>query len=180
NASTCSTPSECRKQSWAELSEDLLTDSEPWEAVSYTESQVSQSPQVPEKEPEMSLRCPQQQFSVAYPVVDIAGLPKALCNTVCVEAMLQQAGLSNSVCGFTSDETSSIRVMLSSWPAAVHCQTHFEKSSWAGGALKISVCLAIPQVQQDNNYMNMNYYAQFNNMGQQINQFDCGYAQMVR
>ena len=32
-----------------------------------------------------------------------------------------------------SSSISANEVMLSSWPAAVHCQTHFEKSSWAGG-----------------------------------------------
>ena len=34
--STCSTPSDFRKQSWAELSEDLLTDSEPGHATQQT------------------------------------------------------------------------------------------------------------------------------------------------
>eukprot|EP00435_Cladocopium_sp_Y103_P049226 s1355_g14.t1 len=57
--SSCSTPSDFRKQSWAELSEDLLTDSEPgaWESERYTdlESSPQTSPmQSPVQSPAMA------------------------------------------------------------------------------------------------------------------------------
>lgn len=163
--SSCSTPSDFRKQSWAELSEDLLTDSEPgaWESERYTDSMESpqaspmQSPVVAKSEhghqgingaTNGDFVCPTPSYSIAFPVIDIAGLPKALCNNVCVEAMLQQAGLTHGVTGFMTDETSTIRVMLANWPAAMHCMDHFKKSSWAGGSLQITMGLAIPQAAQ--------------------------------
>lgn len=163
--SSCSTPSDFRKQSWAELSEDLLTDSEPgaWESERYTDLESSpqttpmqspvQSPAMAKNDGSMSgLGVSNGDFvpsySIAFPVIDIAGLPKALCNNVCVEAMLQQAGLSNGVSGFMTDETSTVRVMLANWPSAMHCMDHFKKSSWAGGSLQITMGLAIPQAAQ--------------------------------
>lgn len=163
--SSCSTPSDFRRQSWAELSEDLLTDSEPgaWESERYTdlESSPQTSPmQSPVQSPAMAKNeamsgglgngefVPQPNYSIAFPVIDIAGLPKALCNNVCVEAMLQQAGLTNGVSGFMTDETSTVRVMLANWPSAMHCMEHFKKSSWAGGSLQITMGLAIPQAAQ--------------------------------
>jgi len=168
--SSCSTPSDFRKQSWAELSEDLLadllTDSEPgdWDSERFTnlESSPQTSPmQSPVQSPAVAKSdamcgglhgggdfvCP-PNYSIAYPVIDIAGLPKALCNNVCVEAMLQQAGLTNGVSGFMTDETSTVRVMLANWPSAMHCMDHFKKSSWAGGSLQITMGLAIPQAAQ--------------------------------
>ncbi|CAK9012320.1 Glycerophosphoinositol permease 1 (Glycerophosphodiester transporter GIT1) [Durusdinium trenchii] len=176
------------KQSWAELSEDLLTDSEPgaWESERYTDSMESpqaspmQSPVVAKSEhghqgingaTNGDFVCPTPSYSIAFPVIDIAGLPKALCNNVCVEAMLQQAGLTHGVTGFMTDETSTIRVMLANWPAAMHCMDHFKKSSWAGGSLQINWGLAIPQAAQEMAYGQMN--SQQNYLGTPINQYEC-------
>eukprot|EP00438_Fugacium_kawagutii_P023313 Skav226994 [mRNA] locus=scaffold4219:4998:17109:- [translate_table: standard] len=194
-SSSCSTPSDCRKKSWAELSEDLLTDSEPgtWESERFTdlESSPQTSPmQSPTQSPAMAKSdvmggglsgngdfvCPQPNYSIAFPVVDIAGLPKALCNNDCVEAMLQQAGLSNGVAGFMTDENSTLRVMLANWPSAMHCMDHFKKSSWAGGSLQINMGLAIPQGAQQGS---AEYYPQNsltgsqNYLGSPINPYEC-------
>eukprot|EP00439_Symbiodinium_sp_Y106_P034184 s954_g4.t1 len=141
--SSCSTPSDVRKQSWAELSEDLLTDSEPGNWAEDYSSQSSPTPVAapePEEFPAKSVTqrtfCPQSpqsptptatMFSYGIPVIDISGLPKALCNHSCVEAMLEQAGLANVVSSFQTDEVGAVRVFLASWPAAMHCFEHFKK-----------------------------------------------------
>ncbi|CAE7562830.1 unnamed protein product, partial [Symbiodinium natans] len=52
--------------------------------------------------------------------IDISGLPQALCNNNCVEAMLEQAGFANVVSSFQTDEVGAVRVFLVSWPAATH------------------------------------------------------------
>lgn len=165
-----------------------MTDSEPgaWESERYTDSMESpqaspmQSPVVAKSEhghqgingaTNGDFVCPTPSYSIAFPVIDIAGLPKALCNNVCVEAMLQQAGLTHGVTGFMTDETSTIRVMLANWPAAMHCMDHFKKSSWAGGSLQINWGLAIPQAAQEMAYGQMN--SQQNYLGTPINQYEC-------
>ncbi|CAE7889191.1 unnamed protein product, partial [Symbiodinium microadriaticum] len=141
--SSCSTPSDVRKQSWAELSEDLLTDSEPGNWAEDYSSQSSPTPVAAPEPMEFQAKsatqrtfCPQSpqsptptatMFSPGVPVIDISGLPKALCNDSCVEAMLEQAGLANVVSSFQTDEVGAVRVFLASWPAAMHCFEHFKK-----------------------------------------------------
>lgn len=156
--SSCSTPSDVRKQSWAELSEDLLTDSEPGNWAEDYSSQSSPTPVAAPEPMEFQAKsatqrtlCPQSpqsptptatMFSPGIPVIDISGLPKALCNDSCVEAMLEQAGLANVVSSFQTDEVGAVRVFLASWPAAMHCFEHFKKSCWSGDPLQISMGLA--------------------------------------
>lgn len=72
--------------------------------------------------------------------VELAGVPVNLCNDVCLDAMLHQAGLYGAVtnCDIQSSQAGgTAKITLMHWQAAVMCYHHFSTSRWASGSLKV-------------------------------------------
>lgn len=73
--------------------------------------------------------------------VEVYGMPVALCNNDCLDAMLNQAGLKNFivVCEANKEGGGRAVIKLSTWNQAVKCQTHFAKSTWSRGAMTVRI-----------------------------------------
>jgi len=94
---------------------------------------------------------PQADFGPQEPVsVELSNLPTMLCNRMCLEAAIEQAGLENDVKslelkGGTSGEAV---LLLSSRQAAHRCIQHFNGLQWAKSLQPVSACYASQQPQQ--------------------------------
>lgn len=75
-----------------------------------------------------------------YAVV-LEGVPINLCNDVCLDAMLHQAGLQGAVAGCEIKAGGAAKITLSHWQAAVMCFHHFSTSRWATCSLKVRMLL---------------------------------------
>lgn len=78
-----------------------------------------------------------------YSVV-LEGMPVNLCNDVCLDAMLHQAGLQGAVLKCEIESTSgggTASIALSHWQAALTCYNHFATSRWSSGSLQVTMQL---------------------------------------
>jgi len=76
--------------------------------------------------------------------VTIKGLPNELCNEACMNAVLQQAGLSSQVKEYEAcmgTKLGEATVKVAGYQAALRCYDHFSKCVWSTGALAVTMML---------------------------------------
>mmetsp|Transcript_14700 Transcript_14700/g.32438 ORF Transcript_14700/g.32438 Transcript_14700/m.32438 type:complete len:341 (+) Transcript_14700:93-1115(+) len=100
----------------------------------------------------------------SYSVV-LEGVPLNLCNEVCLEAMLHQAGLQGTISKFDIEKDASnaasggtATITLCNWQAAMRCYNHFATSRWSSGSLKAWMPMAKQQYTQSQDGSDMNHY----------------------
>lgn len=79
--------------------------------------------------------------SEAYCVM-VEGMPARLCNQVCLDAILHQAGLQGEVVSQRTrvgSKGGAALIEFTNWFACCHCFNHFAASSWSGEALTVTV-----------------------------------------
>jgi len=94
---------------------------------------------------------PQADFGPQEPVsVELSNLPTMLCNRMCLEAAIEQAGLENDVKSLElkSGTRGEAVLLLSSRQAAHRCIQHFNGLQWAKSLQPVSACYASQQPQQ--------------------------------
>lgn len=87
---------------------------------------------------------PQQQQTEEKYAVTIKGLPNELCNEACMNAVLQQAGLSSHVKEYEAcmgTKLGEATVKVSGYQAAMRCYDHFSKCVWSTGALAVTMMM---------------------------------------
>lgn len=94
---------------------------------------------------------PQADFGPQEPVsVELSNLPKMLCNRMCLEAAIEQAGLENDVktLEVKSGAIGEAVLLLASQQAAQRCIQHFNGLQWAKSSQPVSACYASQQPKQ--------------------------------
>lgn len=168
SCASCSTPSDCRRQDWADMSDDFSDSDE--EHMSRRQRQVPQDDcedfdnLESEVDPNsrhvvlpgsyddqttwlMDPSCLADATTVdgeatsvvSWPVVEVRGLPRALCTQKNMEVVLEQALLGGLMVGYWLQDKDGVSIMLNSWPAATYCYNHFANSSWPTQALKVTM-----------------------------------------
>jgi len=97
---------------------------------------------------------PQADFGPQEPVsVELSNLPTMLCNRMCLEAAIEQAGLENDVktLELKSGTSGQAVLLLASRQAADRCIQHFNGLQWAKSSQPVSACYASQQPQQQQN-----------------------------
>lgn len=104
--------------------------------------QPQQSPAAAGLFPMMGFTMPPQGCSPmdAYSVL-LEGMPANLCNDVCLDAMLHQAGLQGAVLQCDLNAKGAATIVLSHWHAAIMCYNHFATSRWSSGTLTVTMKL---------------------------------------
>jgi len=80
------------------------------------------------------------------PVI-LSGLPPALCSKMCMEAVLEQAGLEGAVMAVEISAGGDAILHLSSWSAATQCLAHFNGCRWDATGPPVTASLAKVEVQ---------------------------------
>lgn len=80
------------------------------------------------------------------PVI-LSGLPPALCSKMCMEAVLEQAGLEGAVMAVEMSPGGDAILHLSSWSAATQCLAHFNGCRWDATGPPVRASLAVVEVQ---------------------------------
>jgi hypothetical protein len=95
---------------------------------------------------------PQESFGPQEPVaVELSCLPKMLCNSVCLEAAIEQAGLENVVqkLELKSGNSGEATLIMVNGRAAQRCIQHFNGLQWAKSSQPVCACYKQqPQQQQ--------------------------------
>lgn len=104
--------------------------------------QPAYTPAAQTQEPPLNLDSPQ---GPPMPVL-VSGLPPALCSKMCMEAVLEQAGLEDAVLGVEMSSGDAI-LHLSSWSAASQCLAHFNGCRWDATGPPVTASWATVEVQ---------------------------------
>lgn len=90
--------------------------------------------------------------------VFVRGLPKNLCNGVCMEAILEQAGLEDAIVSceaWPGASSGEALIQLASWNAAELCARHFHGCRWCATGATVFAELATPPAPDLVNYDTM-------------------------